>query len=561
MTRPPDDDQRSFELLDDYLHRLQAGQAPPREAFVREHPELASALRCLEALEGLAPSAEPPGRPDEPGDAPPSAEELASVAAFLAEGGAPPQRDFGGYELLDELGRGGMGVVYRARQKTLDRVVALKMILSSHLASAEHVRRFQAEARAAARLRHPNIVPIHDVGQIHGQHYFTMECIEGQSLAARLAGAPLEPHRAADLVRTIARAVEHLHRHGVIHRDLKPSNILIDDEDQPYLTDFGLAKVFVGDTEATATGVVAGTPSYMSPEQAGGRHGEIGVGSDVYSLGAVLYEMLTGVPPFKADSLLDTLMLVLGSEPVAPRQVNPAAPMALELICLKCLAKAPAERYASAAELADDLDRYARGEAISVRPPSMWQRIARWSRREPALASRIGALSLFYVVEMVQFARGTVDAPFHAWMTGIVALWLVASVVCQQFLKSVRWASEAHFVWGTLDVAFLLAVLLLANGVASPLVIGYPLAIVGAGLWFRVRYVWYITVLSLLSYGLLMGDFYFRRTFLQEQFDTGVARHVIFMLGLLIIGGVVGHLVQRVRELSAFYERRNAPRQ
>ena len=255
-------------------------------------------------------------------------------------------RDFGPYELLEEIGRGGMGVVYKARQKALDRIVAVKMILATHLASPEHIRRFQVEAWAAARLRHANITQIHDVGQHHGQHYFTMEYIEGESLAQRIARQRLSFDAIVRLLSIVARAVDHLHAQGVVHRDLKPSNILLDRDDQPYVTDFGLAKVFVPGSEATATGVIAGTPSYMAPEQASGHSSEVGPATDIYSLGAILYELLTGEPPFRQENPLDTLLDILGREPRYPRQLNPRVPHGLELICLKCLAKSPADRYA-----------------------------------------------------------------------------------------------------------------------------------------------------------------------------------------------------------------------
>lgn len=534
--------QETFELLEDYLARLQAGEAPDRAEIVRRHPELASALDCLEALDGLVPGAEPsPDRVEAP------------EATHLS--GPPP--DFGPYLLLGEIGRGGMGVVYKARQKALDRIVAIKMILASHLASPEHVRRFQAEAKAAARLRHPHIVHIHEVGQVHGQHYFTMQYVEGESLATRLARGPVDAATAVRQLTAVARAVEHLHQQGVVHRDLKPSNILLDGEGQPYVTDFGLAKVFAPGSESTATGVIAGTPAYMSPEQAGAPQAEIGPASDVYSLGAILYELLTGRPPFVAESPLDTLMQVLSSEPVAPRRVNPLIPRELELICLKCLAKSAADRYPSAAALADDLDRFLRGEALSVRPPNVAQRLWRWARRQPALASRLGALGLFYLVELINFETGYMsDADFHRKISLLILIWLLASIVCQQFVGSRRWATLAEFIWGTFDSALLLAVLLVGNGAASALLVGYFLLIVGSGLWFRVRFVWYMTGLSLLSYGILLYDFYFRRTELQAGFQTGVDRHVIFVVALVVLGSLVSYLVQRVRVLSAYCGRR-----
>ncbi len=392
---------------------------------------MASSLKCLEALEGLVP-----------------AEVADSDLDLLEHEEQALPRDFGPYELLEEIGRGGMGVVYKARQKALDRVVAIKMILATHLASPEHIRRFQVEALAAARLRHSNITQIHDVGQHHGQHYFTMEYVAGESLAQRIARQRLSFDAIVPLLSTVARAVDHLHAQGVVHRDLKPSNILLDREGQPYVTDFGLAKVFVPGSEATATGVIAGTPSYMAPEQASGHSSEVGPAADIYSLGAILYELLTGEPPFKRENPLDTLLDILGREPSYPRQLNPRVPHGLELICLKCLAKSPADRYRSAAALADDLERFARHEPLEVKPPNLIEHFIQWTRRQPALALRLGALGVFYLVEIGNYHYGGVDWPFHRSITVIVAAWAVIAIVCQRFVGLPRLAMSAQFVWG-----------------------------------------------------------------------------------------------------------------
>ncbi len=533
----PSDDAGEAELLNRYLGELQAGGRPDRGALLRDHPELASALRCLEVLEDMAPL--PVGEDG-------SGEEIAVAQALQGE----LPRDFGAYELLGEIGRGGMGVVYKARQKDLDRPVALKMILASHLASPEHIRRFQSEARAAARLRHSHIVPIHEVGQLAGQHYFTMEYIEGESLAERIARGPVHVQTAVRLLSAVARAVEHLHQQGIVHRDLKPSNILLDGEGEPYVTDFGLAKIFVPGAEMTATGVIAGTPSYMAPEQASGHGVEVGPAADVYSLGAILYELLTGQPPFHQDNPLDTLWDALGREPELPRRLNPHVPRGLELICLKCLAKSPTGRYASAAALAEDLERFARREPLAVRPPHLGQRLLAWTRRQPALASRLAALGVFYVVELVNYylVPSQHDRQFHVRISLLMAAWAGLSIICQQFLDSRRWSIPARFVWGTLDSAVLLAVLLLAaSGAASPLVVGYPLLIAASGLWFRVRFVWFITALSLLSYGVVVVDFYVWRPWLHDHFPANVNRHVVFAISLVVLGSVIAYLVQRVR--------------
>ncbi|HEV8068355.1 MAG TPA: tetratricopeptide repeat protein [Planctomycetaceae bacterium] len=306
-------------------------------------------------------------------------------------------RYFGDYEILEEIARGGMGVVYKARQVSLDRTVALKMILAGHLASEADVQRFYVEAKAAANLQHPNIVAIHEIGQHEGQHYFSMDYVEGQSLAQLARESPLPAARAAEYVRTIAEAIEFAHRQGTLHRDVKPSNILIDAFDQPRVTDFGLAKrIEATESALTTTGSLVGTPSYMSPEQAGAEGGKLGPASDVYSLGAVLYELVTGRPPFLAESLVATLNHVLNTEPVSPRLVNPNVPRDLETICLKCLQKDPLRRYPSSEELAKDLGRFLRGEPIQARPPSVAYRLKKFTERNrgAVIAAALVAVAL-----------------------------------------------------------------------------------------------------------------------------------------------------------------------
>jgi serine/threonine protein kinase len=287
------------------------------------------------------------------------------------------QQAFGDYELLEEVGRGGMGVVYKARQKALDRLVALKMILPGPLSGADDLQRFRTEAEATARLHHPNIVAIHEVGEISGQHFYSMDYIDGPSLSKRLGNGLLPGRAAARYLQTIARAISHAHCQDILHRDLKPSNILLDSNDEPHVTDFGLAKRLGADSCQTRTGAVMGTPSYMSPEQAAGRTKELGPACDIYGLGAVLYELVTGRPPFHSDTPLDTLKHVIEREPAPPRLLNPKVDRDLETICLKCLEKDPSRRYASAAALADDLGRYLNGESISVRSFNVLDRLTR----------------------------------------------------------------------------------------------------------------------------------------------------------------------------------------
>jgi tRNA A-37 threonylcarbamoyl transferase component Bud32 len=292
-----------------------------------------------------------------------------------------------GYEILGELGRGGMGVVYKARQVRLNRLVALKMILAGKQAGPKELLRFQAEAEAVARLQHPHIVQVYEVGEHAGRPFIALEFCPGGSLAERFQGQPQMARTAAELVRTLAGAVQHAHGHGIIHRDLKPANVLLAEDDTLKISDFGLAKQLDTSVAMTQSGAIVGTPSYMAPEQTAGRTQKIGPATDVYALGAILYEALTGRPPFRAATPMDTLEQVRSQEPVAVRQLQPHMPRDLETICHKCLQKEPAKRYGSAAALADDLGRFLAGEPILARPVGHIERLGRWCKRNPVVAS------------------------------------------------------------------------------------------------------------------------------------------------------------------------------
>jgi WD40 repeat protein/predicted Ser/Thr protein kinase len=333
-----------------------------------------------------------------------------------------PLPRLGDYELVKEIARGGMGVVYRARQLSLQRTVAVKVLLAGQFANAAFIERFRREAEAAASLSHPNIVSIHEVGEHEGRPFFSMELIEGRSLAELVHDRPLPARQAAQLLQAIAEAVHYAHERGVLHRDLKPSNVLLDALGAPHVTDFGLAKRFVGTRsiashsspekitdgvepvppdDLTLTGQVLGSPNYMPPEQADSKRGPTTAASDVYSLGAILYHLLTGRPPFLADSVTQTLRLVAEGEPAAPRLLNPALSRDLETICLKCLEKEAPRRYASARELAEELGRFLRDEPICARRIGPLGRLARWRRRKPALAASLGAGALLLLVVLV----------------------------------------------------------------------------------------------------------------------------------------------------------------
>ena len=379
-----------------WQEQLDQGRDVPAGELCRDCPELEAELheqiRVLRQMNGfLGP----------PGDA-------ATVIGDLNGGGTSSNQDpktprgslpalqVPGYELLRELGQGGMGVVYLARQVRLNRLVALKMIRSGSLAGTDELQRFQTEAEAVARLQHPNIVQVFEVGEHEGQPFFSLEFCPGGSLDKKLAGSPLPPREAASLVEMLSRAVQALHQANVIHRDLKPANILLAAEGTAKITDFGLAKK-LDEASQTQTGSVVGTPSYMAPEQAEGKKG-VGLAVDVYALGAILYECLTGRPPFKAATAMDTVQQVIHTEPVSPRQLQPQLPRDLETICLKCLQKEPRKRYASAAELAEDLRRWQAGEAVKARPVGKIERGLKWMRRHPAAATAYALLLVVVVL-------------------------------------------------------------------------------------------------------------------------------------------------------------------
>ncbi len=301
-----------------------------------------------------------------------------------------PAADLAGYEILGVLGRGGMGVVYKARQKGLNRLVALKMISGGANAPAEILARFRLEGEAVAKLRHPNIVEIYEVGQRDGNPFFSLEFLEGDTLQKRFDGAPLTPMAASELMEKLARAMQFAHEHGIVHRDLKPANVLFTAAGVPKIADFGLAKrIDTEDLHQTATDAVLGTPTYMAPEQAEGRTREVGPAADLYSLGAILYDLLTGRPPFRGTTVIDTLQMVRFAEPVPPRTLQPKVPVDLQTICLKCLEKDPRKRYASCALFADDLRAFQEGRAVAARPTPAWERAWKWTKRRPALATML----------------------------------------------------------------------------------------------------------------------------------------------------------------------------
>jgi tRNA A-37 threonylcarbamoyl transferase component Bud32 len=374
VTSPPlltkqsaDHEEQLALLVSNLTDRVQRGEMVDLEAECRKAPEFASDLRELWGVIVVARAAG--------SNSALLAPTLPQTTDLPSDSFQLPAR-FGDYELRQELGRGGMGVVYRAWQGSLSREVAVKMILRGQLATQTDRERFEAEAQAAAKLDHPGIVPVYEVGEIDSRAYFSMKVVRGTTLGHRLIAGPLPPREAAAILAAVARAIHFAHMRGVLHRDLKPSNILLDENGEPHVTDFGLAKQLTDGQSVTKSGMMLGTPAYMAPEQAAGVRGQVGPRSDVYSLGVILYHMLTGRPPFQAASPAEMVLLVLEQDPVPPRMLNPKADRDLEMICLRCLQKPLDLRYASAAALADDLEAYLNDESISARSGRFGQMLA-----------------------------------------------------------------------------------------------------------------------------------------------------------------------------------------
>ena len=391
-------DRRLADVLSNLADEVAAGRQVDFDKVCRRHPDLASDLRRLWGAVLVTDIAG--GAPSDPTDG--SGSGQGDSAAQRWQRLRLPAR-VGDYQLLEEIGRGGMGVVFRAHQISLDRPVAVKMILRGRLASEGDLQRFLSEAASTAQLQHPAIVPVHEVGDIDGRPFFSMKLMSGRTLADLMADGPLPDRHAARVLATVARGIAYAHRQGVIHRDLKPSNILIDNDGQPLLSDFGLAKRFDRQSEMTRSGVVLGTPSYMSPEQASGRRDDVGPASDIYSLGSVLYHALTGRPPLVADSVMELVMLVIEQDPLPPRALRPRLDRDLEMIVVRCLQKPPDLRYASADELADDLEAYLRDEQVSAASGRFGQVIARVFREthHGAVLEKWGVLWMWHALVLL----------------------------------------------------------------------------------------------------------------------------------------------------------------
>ncbi|MCA8998298.1 MAG: serine/threonine protein kinase [Planctomycetaceae bacterium] len=533
MTTPrPDDEPTSAELellewLDKYDDALARGETIEFPSdLAKKFDKLPRWVQCLERLGSLAiPQTIDSGAP---GSSSRSSSSLTQLP-----------RDFGAYELLEELGRGGMGVVYLGRHRKLDTHFAVKMIRTSEFASEEEIRRFFQEAQAASRLKHPNIVSVHDAGELDGLPFLVMQYIRGETLSERTKREPLDLDGAVRILIPVARAVDYLHSQGIIHRDVKPANVLIDDDGVPHVTDFGLAKVFNVNQEQTATGTVIGTPAYMAPEQAWGKTNTVCAANDIYSLGAILYELIVGQTPFPESNPLDQILRLRDSEPRPPRRVNPLVPIELEQICLRCLEKQPGLRYETAKDLADDLERFLHSEPITLKPIGVWQRIRRWVRREPALVSHLaGFLTMAIIIEIRQILASQPRASFYPVMVILLTWSLLATAMQKLLIRGKLWV---RYVWVAMDAVLFTVALNFAQPPIESLLLGYPMLIAACSLWYEPTVVLVMTIASVVSYLTLFT--------LRGDSQTPVHYPFIVTGMLLVVGGITFGLIRRIRKL------------
>lgn len=561
LGRGPDRDRP--ELLAELLAlevelRVRLGERPTPEEYRDRFPgrdaEVDAAFAPLDAgAEGRTDGDEPRS----PSPSPDCVEPLGTTLPYpsgdrtSAIGSFGLGSDLDDFELLEEIARGGMGIVFKARKRSLNCLVALKVIQAGPLASEAEKRRFLLEAEAAAALDHPNIVPVFEIDRERGL-YFTMKWVDGGHLGRQVSRLVNDPRASAWLMATVARAVHDAHRCGYLHRDLKPANILIDAQGRPYVTDFGLARRIGHDSGLTQTGVVLGTPSYMAPEQAGGHAKQAGKEADVYSLGAILYELLTGRPPFRAGTVMETLVQVLEGEPILPKRLRPGVPPELEAICLKCLEKDPADRYPSAGALAEDLERALRDAEVRAMRAGPWLRLRRWTRREPQLVARLIGLGMVEALTQLNFViRPHDDLRLHLAVSGALAAWALASVALQVIAGRARCREAVRPAWTVADVAFLTITLWPLDAVGSSMIVGYPLVVAASGLWFRVGLVWLATALAETGYGLLVLDAWLRGTLWRNDHHPDIV-----LAAIAVTGFVVARQVKRLLVLSSYYEHR-----
>jgi serine/threonine protein kinase len=520
------------EVITAYLLAVETGIAPDPQAILDANPHIASELRAFFDADTQFRWNTTPADGHATEELPFSLEQL------------------GDYALEEEVGRGGMGVVYKARHRDQQHTVALKTLISGRFASREEILRFRGESEAALSLDHPGIIRVREVFQEEGLHFYTMDFVHGKSLADRLRDGPVSPSRAAKIICKAAHAVDYAHQQRVLHRDLKPGNILLTQDDQPRIADFGLAKTLGAERQLTATGEILGTLQFMAPEQAAAQHDKVAEPTDVYSLGAILFACLTGKPVFVAPTHVELLMQVLEKAPRSPRQLSPSVPPELEAIVLRCLEKDPRRRYASAGELAEDLEKFLAGQPVLATSGQTQNRLGRWMRRNQMLLAHVGALALVELFRQIKYVFTHSEDPVYApQFTAVFVVWIFACVAFQKMHNYPRVETVAKYLWAATDIILVTVCLTMIQGPVGMLPVTYALLIVISGMFFRVQLVCFTTILCIAGFITLM----LLRPHVGLAHDAAV-----FVSILLSIGFIVGYRVYRLRIASRLFEQRSS---
>ncbi|MFT5525778.1 MAG: serine/threonine protein kinase, partial [Pirellulaceae bacterium] len=498
-----------------------------------------------------------------------------AAAVDLPAAASMPEITIDGYEIVRELGRGGMGVVYLANDVRLKRSVALKVILTGEHSSWEQRERFRVEAETIAQLRHSGIVQIYEVGEHDGHVYFALELIEGGGLQEFINDQPQGIAWSAAVVLQLAATMYFAHQQGIVHRDLKPANVLLEltedandsgsfawqdsswsealvnvaDIPIVKVTDFGLAKQLDSDSNLTKTGLVMGTPAYMAPEQANVTERGIGPAADIHAIGAILYKLLTGRPPFESDDVIQTLMMVVNDDPLSPRTFRADIPRDLETICLKCLHKRPEDRYKTAFDLATDLKLFLQGEPIQSRPLGIGGRILRWARQKPTLATTLSAGSLFYVIHLVMWCGGADNhVDLHNTVTVVMAGWLVCAFIIQRFIDDPRWSVYGKYAFTTLSMLTVSGLLMLDRGPTSaPIQIFLLLQAASLLVVPTTRMVGLSTIAAAVGYATLIVHAHF---FLPQEYQVGFEAGAAFLVSIAAMGLIMFLILRRSKQQS-----------
>ena len=562
---PPSSEDSSISKLDQViaavLLEFERGHQPSQQEWIDRHPdleeEISAFFRDHEEIEKVM---DAPVLP--PGEMP----TVATNAGFRSGHHVSDSDSFSDFEnkrfsdylLIKEIDRGGMGVIFQAQHEKLNRIVAIKMIKSGALASQAEVSRFHAEAKSAAGLDHPNIVPVYDSGRWEGLHYFSMALINGHTLGSQLTNQPLSVEASVILAKKVASAIGYAHSRGVIHRDLKPGNILIDEKNEPRITDFGLAHNLNQDQQLTTDGQILGTPAYMPPEQARGQAKAATPAADVYSIGAILYHCLTGQAPHTADHPLDVLLRVQEVDPSPPHKLNPEIPKPLSGIVLKCLEKDPSKRYSSAEALELDLERFLRGEATEGGHINWQDKVRRWCRRQPVLATHLGGISTIFIISTT-FLISHRDFEDYTRHSIILILWAALCFPLQQLLQNPKKRQQVEAIWGLLDVVAFTVILELVTAPArATYLIGYPFIIACSGFFGRSRLVVNLTFQCIIAY-LVLCYYNMNDLVPVEASDTALLSRryhqpIFFCSALFLMGLIIRAQVKRLRSLSQYFE-------